>query len=237
MLKDNKKEILVLTAGLLLLGTQVKPLLNSSLISEELRTKINANVKVLTNQINVLLTSAASTLAETYASIKTGNSLSTQLLSRVSIILLMARVGIIRMCLILLTLSSIHVLGNNQTLIQFIENMEQYIFPQPFIAKIISQYPKTVEQCMEFAKIYWDVSEKLVSAVSSVFAAVMNPKQSGLSDILKTVENVTKTVQKMKLLENLDLPKLMQMIQMMNALDKSKAKTKGKIKTKTRPKL
>lgn len=232
----HKKKILILTASLVLVGTQLKPLLNSSLISEELRKKINENVNILTNQINELLTSAASTLAETYKSIKIGGGNNkTALLSKLSIVLLTARVGIIRLCLILLTLSSIHVIANNQTFISQIENIEQYIFDQPFISKIISQYPKTMDQLMEFAKIYWDISEKAVNAISSVFNAIINPQQSGLSDILSTVETVVKTLKDMKILENLDIAKLMQMVQMMNALNKGK-KAKNKIKIKVRPK-
>eukprot|EP00486_Rosalina_sp_Unknown_P011216 CAMPEP_0201582988 /NCGR_PEP_ID=MMETSP0190_2-20130828/93045_1 /ASSEMBLY_ACC=CAM_ASM_000263 /TAXON_ID=37353 /ORGANISM="Rosalina sp." /LENGTH=208 /DNA_ID=CAMNT_0048024031 /DNA_START=25 /DNA_END=647 /DNA_ORIENTATION=+ len=208
-MKNKKQKILILTAGLILLATQIKPLLNSSLISEELRKKINANVVILTNQINELLTSAASTLAETYASAKIGGGTNkTALLSKLSMILLMARIGIARLCLILLTLSSIHVLANNETFISQIENIEQYVFDKPIISKVISQYPKTMDQLMEFAKIYWDLSEKIVNAISAIFNAVMNPNQSGVTEILKTVENVVKTIKDMKVLENLDLPKL-----------------------------
>ena len=161
-----------------MIGTQIKPLLNSSLISEELRKKINENVSILTNQLNELLTSAASTLAQTYAAAKKGTGNRTQLLSKLSMLLLIARIGITRLVLILLTLSSIHVIANNQSFIQQIENIEQYIFDEPFIAKIIAQYPKTMDNLMEFAKIYWDISEKIVSSIAGIFAALTNPQQS-----------------------------------------------------------
>jgi len=233
---NHKKQILAITAGLILLGTQIKPLLNSSLISEELRKKINTNLGLLTNQINELLTSAASTLAETYAATKTGTGNKSQLLSKLSMVLLFARIGITRMCIILLTLSSIHVIANNETLINQLENIEQYVFNQPFISKIISQYPKTMEQLTEFARIYWDVSEKVVDAIFAVFSALMNPKESGVSDVLKTAENVLKTLKDMKILENLDLPKLMKMVQVMNALNGAKKPKKNKFKIKIKPK-
>eukprot|EP01084_Bolivina_argentea_P030467 56450_1 len=233
----HKKQILLLTASLVLLGTQIKPILNSSLIPEPLRQKINENVSILTNQINELLTSAASTLAETYASIKTGSAQNkSQLLSKLSIVLLMARVGIVRMCLILLTLSSLHVIANNQTMIQYIENVEQFVFDPPFLSKTISAYPKTMEQLMEFAKIYWDISDKLVSAASAIFFALINPKQSGVSDTLKMIESVVKMIKDMKIIENLDVPKLLQMVQMMNALNGAKSKTKRKVKSKSKTK-
>lgn len=174
-----KKQILILTAGFVLIVTQIKPLLNSSLIPDELKKKIKLNITILTNQINELLTSAARTLADSYASVKTGHPTNKiALLSKLSIVLLMARVGITRLCLILLTLSSIHVLANNDSFISQIENIEQYVFDKPIISKIVSQYPKTMDQLMEFAKIYWDLSDKLVNAISSIFNAVINPKES-----------------------------------------------------------
>lgn len=174
-----KKEILILTAGFALIVTQIKPLLNSSLIPDELKKKIKLNITILTNQINELLTSAATTLAQSYASVKTGHPTNKiALLSKLSIVLLTARIGITRLCLILLTLSSIHVIANNETFISQIENIEQYVFDEPIISKIISQYPKTMDQLMEFAKIYWDLSEKIVNATSAIFGAIMNPKES-----------------------------------------------------------
>eukprot|EP01084_Bolivina_argentea_P311561 539338_1 len=231
----RKKQILLLTAGLIVIGTQIKPLLNSSLISEELRKKINDNVYILTNQINSLLTSAASTLAESYKSIKIGGNGNKNLLSKLSLLLLMAKIGIKRLLLILLILTSIHTISNNQSFINQIENIEQYIFPKPFLSKIISQYPKTMDQLENFTKIYWDVSEKAANAISAIFGALTNPKESGISDTLRTVEGVIKTIKDMKMFENLDLPKIMKMIQMMTALNKTnKRKSKLKIKQKSR---
>merc|ERR1712129_284835 len=135
------------------------------------------------------------------------------LLSKVSMILLMARVGIARSCIIILILSSIHSLGNNETLIQQIAKMEQRLFDQTFISDVLRQCPKTMDQMMEFSKIYWDVSEKAYSGLSAMFAAVANPKESGISDALKTVQNVIKMVKDMNLLQNLDLNKIMKMVQ------------------------
>ena len=57
-----------------------------------------------------------------------------------------------------------------------------------------------------------------------------------MTEILKTVENVMKTLKDMKIVENLDIGKLMKMVQMMNALNKGKVKGKNKIKIKVKTK-
>lgn len=161
------------------------------------------------------------------------------LLSKVSMILLMARIGIARLCIIILILSSIHTLGNNEMLIRQIAKIEQYVFHQTFISDVIRQCPKTMDQMMELSKIYWDISEKAFDSISAIFTAMINPRDSGISDALKSAQSVIKMMKDMKLMENLDLTKIMKMVQMMNALNatKPKKKNRNKIKVKPKPKL
>ena len=53
---------------------------------------------------------------------------------------------------------------------------------------------------------------------------------SGLMDVVKTLESVVKTLNDMKILENLDVAKLMKMAQMMSALNGAKkSKNKNKL--------
>merc|ERR1712129_8676 len=127
----------------------------------------------------------------------------------------------------------------NETLIRQIAKMEQRLFDQTFISDVLQQCPKTMDQMMEFSKIYWDVSEKAYSGLSAMFAAMVNPKESGISDALKTVQNVIKMVKDMDLLQNLDLNKIMKMVQMVNALNATKPKKKKNrnSKLKIKPKL
>ena len=167
-----------------MLGSQIKPLLNSSLVPPSLRKKINANVQLLTNQINALLTSAAGTLAQTYASSKLGGADSAKantahgLLSKLSLVLLTARIGLARLCLIVLTLSSMSVLASNDSLLRRMEGIERMVFAQPMFSRILRQCPKTMAQIDELARIYWDVSAKVVRALAAIFAAVVSPKDS-----------------------------------------------------------
>lgn len=147
--KKSWRRCVLVDYRLLLLSKELRPLLLSKILPKDLQDKIYPQIDILIDQVTDVLSRATESLRETY-NLGTLESKS-QLLSHVVLLLMVARVGIARLAIIFLILSTLSALANNELLINAIENMESSLsFDNHLISNVLREYPKQISNMLSY---------------------------------------------------------------------------------------